>query len=329
MGSGHLVRCLALGKAFAALDWVAEFIVSPSSAEFCRSLNLGEWSLHVLQNSNFPDQVREIDALKHSQDYRILVVDGYHFDEGYRRSLQELGWVVVAIDDNAEGNQLYADVILNPSTTAAGTLDYSAQPNTPEVLAGNKYRLLRREFVQQDEIPFEERSGIVVIMGGSDPKQMSGPIIQALEGMSNELGEEPVCCVIGPGVRDKETLKKQVSKAPVHFTYQEQPSNLAGLFAKSRFVISSAGSTQFELLALRVPSLLLIGFENQRNSVEAEAQGWAVVQDVRSGFCEASFCEAVRGAFTPQTLREMHRQTPAIRIDGSMNAARSILNRLA
>src|ERR1700719_625946 len=107
MGTGHLMRCLALGQAWR--DGGGKVVFTTA----CTNPAL----LHRLGAEGF--DLRGPEALGHAPHRDAwLVLDGYHFEGQCQRRSRQKGWRILTIDDMAHLPHYYADALLNQNVGA-------------------------------------------------------------------------------------------------------------------------------------------------------------------------------------------------------------------
>ncbi len=181
-----------------------------------------------------------------------IVIDGYAFDPTHYTN-QRRRACTLALDDFGE-RAFDADVVVNPNV-GASTEGY---PAGSRVLVGAPYVLLRREVRELVSRRSEGPRGVVVSFGGSDPAGLTLRLLEA--GMPAGV---PVDVLVGPAVsasvRDAVSAF-QSDSVRVHV----DPSDVAALFHDKALAIAAAGSTVWELMALEVPTILVVVADNQR-----------------------------------------------------------------
>lgn len=274
MGSGHLMRCLALGQAWQAAGGEVVFITACCNDGLLGRLRQEGFSLHTLAAPH-PDPAdwKYTKGILVTYPDAWLVLDGYHFDEVYQQRVKEAGHRLLVIDDMAQLKHYCADIVLNQNL-GAELLHYCCQPDT-YLLLGTRYVLLRREFLKwkdwQREIP-EIANRVLVTLGGSDPDNHTLKVIQALQAVDIPALETTV--VIGASNPHADTLEAAArqSRIPIDLIYNA--ANMAQLMSPADVAVATAGTTIWELLFLGIPSLVLATTDNQRYPAEQiESQG--------------------------------------------------------
>ncbi|NTS75379.1 UDP-2,4-diacetamido-2,4,6-trideoxy-beta-L-altropyranose hydrolase [Catenovulum sp. SM1970] len=324
MGTGHLVRCFALAQALDQVEIRSIFLVDTQTQAFLEKLPCFDFQYITLEDAKSTTEVTQC-AEQFNTD--VLVIDGYHFSTEYRLALKQNGLYMVAIDDNNDLGELHASIIVNPSVYKANTPNYPKQG--VKLLTGENYRLLRQEITGQLPVTWSKRSGIAIILGGSDPRALTLPVTISLIKVLNQQGISPdVNVIIGAAVSEQAELIKQLSSLKSDYPYlcwSINPPNIASILANKQLVISAAGGTQFELFALATPAILLAAYENQiANSQIAAEQGWAKVINVGAEFDELIFERVCKDVLNASALKGMHDKTDHYGDEGALNCALAI-----
>lgn len=277
MGAGHLMRCLALAEALSEQHVECKFLVRAPTIPFCKERL--EWRWQLIDIPQQVEQESEMCWLQQNCDISgddILLLDGYQFDADYINALQVLNVPVVLFDDNNDRGHITAQLVINGAANAEQLNYQGTMPKAMHCL-GNKYRLLRAEFRTELPQPMHLRHSIAIIMGGSDSK---GLIIPLLNELQHQQSEAPVRVLINNNYPHGEELQTTINKCDFAVQLVVNGPDLANIFSHSKLVISAAGGTQFELLAMHTPAVLLMVAENQVNATQqSQLQGWCETFD--------------------------------------------------
>lgn len=332
IGMGHLMRCIALAQAFIKNGAEVVFLVDSHTHEIAQSLSAFTFNQiefdHQATTESGVDYLLKLMASHHILP-DLFILDGYHYSLLYREqlksSLVKTKTSLAIIDDNGgekAGDLIHADIIINPTCLKNEPPDYTKIAPFARVFAGEKFRLLRQEFAEQPIIAYENRQGIVLTMGGTDPLNYSQYCLEVLQDMQLE---QPIRVLISRGFKYKTQLIKQIDCLPKNFSYVEQADNIAEIFANAELVISAAGGTQFELYAMHTPAILLVSFDNQwRNSQAAKQQGWAEVLDCRQNFNIQALTQSMLFLLDDKHRYEMQRNMQGGHASGAENLINAI-----
>lgn len=264
MGSGHLVRALALGQA-----WSGPVIVATASADD-RIARAGARCVPLAAEAGSVEDARATAAVARDAGAPLVVVDGYQFDAAYHRVVRASGLQTVCIDDNGEAGEYVADIVLNQNLHATPAL-YERRDARTELLLGPAYVLLRPEFAdaasQRRAVPDVARR-ILVTLGGGAPRT------DALEGILDglaQLGAAPLDVTVLTGGAVSPAVRTAAERVDGRVDLRERSDDMRGLMANADLAISAAGSTTWELACMGVPSALVVAAANQRGAAAAAA----------------------------------------------------------
>ncbi len=262
IGTGHVMRCLALAQAWQDAGGHAIFAMAtevPNLEDRLKSEGMENAYLPVEPGSS--DDAIATGNLAREMGAAWVVVDGYHFIANYQRRIKESGMQLLFIDDCGHTDHYYADIVLNQNIYAQEGLYADREPYT-RLLLGTRYALLRREFLKwkkwNRDIPGVGRR-ILVTMGGSDPGNISLKVIKAIQAL--DIQDLEVKIVIGPSNSHAASLADAVHCSL--FTVHRSVENIPELMAWADLAVSAAGSTCWELAFMRLPALLLVVADNQ------------------------------------------------------------------
>lgn len=264
MGTGHVMRCLALAQACLAEGWQVSFLMGkgvPSLAQ--RLKDEGIEIIEMLEPWGAEADAQQTIQLAKTLEADWVVVDGYHFEADYQKWLKDAGLRVLVLDDYGHASHYWADVVLNQNITADEALYSSREPYT-QLLLGTRYVLLRKEFWPwrnwQRQIP-PIASKVLVTLGGSDPDNVTLPVIQALQKVQIEGLE--IVVVVGGSNPHYEQLVQMIKNSDTKISLKHNVTNMPELMAWADLAITAGGSTCWETAFMGLPSIAIILAENQ------------------------------------------------------------------
>lgn len=264
IGTGHVMRCLALAQAWQDAGGRAAFAMAESTAAIeARLHSEGCEVLPLAAPVGSADDASQTIAFAARQASEWIVVDGYRFGAEYQRRLKEAGFKLLFIDDYGHAESYSADVVLNQNVSARAELYGQREPGT-RLLLGARYALLRREFAAwrewKREIPAQGRR-VLVTMGGSDPENLTARVMQAIA--LTGIADLEVTVVAGGSNPHFEMLETEAVTIGRRVRVLKNISNVAELMAAAEVAVSAAGSTSWELCLLGLPALLIDVADNQ------------------------------------------------------------------
>ena len=273
LGTGHLMRCLALAQEWCNGGGQVEFVSVCDSDPMRQWIAAGGFPLTPVRSPYpHPSDWESLSLVLAAQREAWVVLDGYHFDASYQSRIKQAGYRLLVIDDMAHLDTYHADVLLNQNLHAA-ELYYHCKPDT-QLLLGNRYALLRTEFLRwldwERKIP-PVAHRILITMGGSDPHNQSMKVIQALRQL--QLDSLDAVVVIGPSNPRAASLESLVKECDFPIRLARDVTDMAELMAWADLSISTASSTGWELAFMGLPSILLVTAENQQKVGAGLAHG--------------------------------------------------------
>jgi len=266
IGTGHIMRCIALAQAWQDQGGEVTFISHCDSEALKERIQSEGFKFTVLAHAS-PDpydlQFTSSTLKSESANQKNwLVLDGYHFTPEYQKAIRDEGIRLLVIDDMNQLPHYHADILLNQNIHAPD-LKYHCDEGTT-LLLGTRYVLLRREFLKyrdfNRQIP-ERAKNILVTLGGADPDNVTLKVIEALK----LLNERDIITriILGPANPHQETARKAIVSADFKAELLINPPNMPELMAWADLAVSAAGSTCWELMFMALPSIILVLAENQ------------------------------------------------------------------
>jgi UDP-2,4-diacetamido-2,4,6-trideoxy-beta-L-altropyranose hydrolase len=269
IGTGHVMRCLALAQAWQDSGGRVAFVMAESTPAI--EERLGEEGVDLLRIGGVRGSAldsQQLVALARSHGPKWLVVDGYEFGSIYQRALKNERLKLVLVDDNGRSEAYAADIVLNQNIHAQECL-YKNRETYTRLLLGTKYALLRREFVsakEAREIPSIARK-LLVSMGGSDPDNVTRRVMEAIEQVAIEDLE--VIAVAGGSNPHLASIAGSVAESKHRSRTLNNVTNMQELICWADLAISAAGTACWEYCALGLPAILVAVAENQTANAKA------------------------------------------------------------
>jgi UDP-2,4-diacetamido-2,4,6-trideoxy-beta-L-altropyranose hydrolase len=317
IGLGHIMRCMALAQSLVKSGHDVVFCMSQGPQHFCR--NRADWVGEILSMVDIDKKAEPEWISKQCADLSAdwLVLDGYQFDQAYRHSLQNNAYKLAVFDDMNNSGALYADMVINGAPNAA-LHNYQITAPNAQLAIGQDYQVLRQEFLQVISGKWEDRKNLTLMFGGSDPKKLTISVLQSLQKNNTSM---PITIITGAAYDGLSDLTDWIKNSGLDITHLHDCQNMAAVLVNTKLALSAAGSSQFELRACAVPSVLVVVAQNQQNaSQDAFGQGWCQVVngDVVSADGLAIKCLSLWQQ--PELLRSMHKKALQFSaVDGAKN----------
>ncbi|RPI48332.1 MAG: UDP-2,4-diacetamido-2,4,6-trideoxy-beta-L-altropyranose hydrolase, partial [Chloroflexi bacterium] len=269
MGTGHVMRCLALAQAWQEAGGRAELLAADLEPSLALRLNAeGINVISLPAGSGSARDARDTAGIARDFGAGWLAVDGYQFDAGYQQVIEKAGLRLLFVDDYGHADHYHADLVLNQNIGAREDLYARREPGT-RLLLGTRYALLRREFWpwrgwQRKVRPAGGR--VLVTLGGSDPDNVALKVLYALGHLSMDGLEGHL--VLGSSNPHEWTLRQAIREMGLRVRVERRVTRMPLPMSWADVCLAAGGSTCWELALMGLPSLLLILAENQRANAE-------------------------------------------------------------
>ena len=290
IGMGHVVRCLALADELKTThECTVKFAVRTSSLgidKIKRSYDVFE---SQEENISFDYKGWLTECIKKTHtDILILDVRDNLSRDSLRWIKKETGIKIVTIDD-PEDKRLESDIALYPPVPQVRALDWTGYRG--EMLSGWEYVILRKEFLLQYPKIHNAVPSILVSMGGTDPKNMTGFVVDCLHQIHRKFS---VVFLTGSGFRFRDELLRKLSSVSFGYTVLTEPPNVAEVMSRADIAVISFGQTAYELAALHVPSIYICLTEDHYlSSTSFEENGLGVSEGIFSDITNTDIAETI------------------------------------
>lgn len=276
MGTGHVMRCLALAEPWLAAGSPVIFVAQQMpEALGQRAINAGVAPHPINGEAGGIEDAWATIAVAERHPDAWLVVDGYQFGPAYQETVKQAGVKLLLVDDFGHASHYYADFVLNQNLGADASW-YPLKDEKTRLLLGTRYVQLRGEFLKQKtpaREPEQETVSILVTLGGSDPDNVTAKVIAALQATSNVAAT----VVIGGSNPHWEDLQALVEKDASRIQLIRNANNMPELMAGADLAIAAGGTTAWEFAYMGVPMLTIVLADNQKsNGEQLAAAGVAV-----------------------------------------------------
>jgi UDP-2,4-diacetamido-2,4,6-trideoxy-beta-L-altropyranose hydrolase len=319
LGAGHVMRCLALADKLKCEGAATRFVCREQAGDLC---GLIESRGHLVKRFNaaemdWRDDV-EVSAslLADAAPWDWLVADHYALDARWERHLHRYAGRLLAIDDLADRPHdcdLLLDQNLKEQDAYAGLL-----PAHCNALIGPRYALLRPEFRHLHLALRPHRTEverILILFGGSDPLDLTGLALDALDSLRDAAVFVDV--VVGAGSPQRAALQDRCARRP-QTRLHIQADNVAQLMAAADLAIGATGITTWERACLGLPALAITFAENQRPIAEAaQAAGMLTWLGDAEGISTERLAEAIARILASPRLRQDQSAACMRHVDGA------------
>ena len=285
IGSGHVVRCLALAEALRQHDASVEFICRDHPGNLIAQIKQKGFSvitlprrsrqdvdnasagyqrwLGVSQQEDAKDTIQAIAK----QPVNWLIADHYALDQDWENLLRPCVDKIMVIDDLA--NRRHHCEILLDQTYGREDADYHPLvPGSTRLLLGSNNALLRAEFSRARPMAMKRREQyhgirrVLVSLGSIDELNITPSVLQALALVEWQF-TPVVDIVLTSAAPHLSELKKMFEDFPLEVNLHIDIDDMAKRMLQADLAIGAGGTTSWERCSLALPSILIVLAENQ------------------------------------------------------------------
>ncbi|MBI3816137.1 UDP-2,4-diacetamido-2,4,6-trideoxy-beta-L-altropyranose hydrolase [Candidatus Peregrinibacteria bacterium] len=269
IGTGHVMRCLALAQALRDEGMQTFFLCAELPSALRKRLEDEDCDVRSLKVPPYGREDCEA-TIAAADDVHAewIVVDGYHFDGTYQATLTHHGTRVLWIDDEGHAPPYTVELVLNQNAFASDALYVKRNPATT-LLLGCRLVLLRREFRRWRtwrRQTREKASRILLTLGGADPENLTGKTLQSLNSIDHAV---EITVVLGSSNPHRAAIEMLAAHSLHHVTVATNVSDMTALMTEADLAIAAGGTTSYELAFLQIPAMTFILAENQHRVAEA------------------------------------------------------------
>ena len=277
IGTGHVVRSLALAEFLARAGWRIVFAqsgdslaASPSAIERYERITLGAADA----------EAEAVELGRRLGACELLVVDHYGRDRRFETACRDWARQILVLDDLAD--RPHGCAVLVDAAREPGGADYRGLvPADCTLLLGPDFALLRDQFLAARQRARLRRQTaraperIVISIGGIDAADVTS---RALAAALQAAPQAAIDVVLGRAAPHLDRLRSLVeaSRRPVRLL--SDVADMAALLAEADIGIGAAGSSAWERCCLGLPSIVLPVVDNQGPTVDLlEKRGAALI----------------------------------------------------
>lgn len=283
IGTGHVMRCLALADALRLRDCESVFICREHPGHLGDLIRQRGHAVYMLPEASQPRPPDRYDrppylawlgtdwetdaeqtASLARSGFDLIVVDHYALDIRWESKLRPFCQRILAIDDLAD-REHDCDFLLDQNLIRDLHGRYADKvADDCELLLGPTYALLQPQYSElHDRLPLRDGRvrRILIYFGGADADNLTGLAISACLALAPRSVDIDV--VANPKSPHIESLREQV-RGHERIALHESLPSLAALMANADLAIGAAGVTSWERCCVGLPSLVVTLAENQR-----------------------------------------------------------------
>jgi UDP-2,4-diacetamido-2,4,6-trideoxy-beta-L-altropyranose hydrolase len=256
LGSGHVMRCLTLGRALRGRGAGVSFVCRAVPGHYAATIEAAGFRVvRLAAELSVQQDAEECARLLEREPSDWCIVDHYELDESWERAVGAAVERLGVIED-LESRAHRCDLLLDQNWFGSETESrYSLRvPAECTRLLGPRYTLLQPEYAElradARERPRADRR-VLVFFGGADRTQETHKALLALS--AADFASLAVDVVLGASYPDRDGIVALASRRDGTTLHEGLPS-LAPLMMSADCAIGAGGATTWERLCLGLPS---------------------------------------------------------------------------
>jgi UDP-2,4-diacetamido-2,4,6-trideoxy-beta-L-altropyranose hydrolase len=260
IGSGHLMRCLAIADYLKSRGIQAQFL--------SRSKHLGDhvrgkgFKAHVLaQDCPLEEELHKTRGLASELGIGIMILDVNNYDS--YRGLSTYNEYLKGLKDQSLFLISFEDFKVHPAIADRVVIPYAGadrlclpQGNNCRYLLGPRYFVLREDFLKGKHAIIRSKvHRILISMGGCDVERITLKVLHSLSNGKIDVRLEIVMGDLCP-IEDGE-LQDALGQYNGAYSIARGIGDMAAAMAKSDIAIINSGLTKYETAAVGLPSIVI------------------------------------------------------------------------
>ncbi|NLO17328.1 MAG: UDP-2,4-diacetamido-2,4,6-trideoxy-beta-L-altropyranose hydrolase [Arcobacter butzleri] len=182
IGTGHIMRCLALAKEFEKNSVI--FATQDLQGNINYKIKEAGYEIKLLKNNS----LGELHKLIKQLSINLIIIDSYNISYKFEQRLKKRNpqRVLMVLDDLYK--QHHCDILLNHNIYAKKSRYKGLVPKNCDIKCGAKYTLLREEFKKAKNLVVDRsQTSIFVAMGGNDHSNLTQKILQSIQELKKNI----------------------------------------------------------------------------------------------------------------------------------------------
>jgi UDP-2,4-diacetamido-2,4,6-trideoxy-beta-L-altropyranose hydrolase len=278
LGTGHVMRCLALADALQRRAVTCHFICREQTGHLIELVRQHGHMVHglpaadsVAEANDWQADCKRVAPIVRQLRPDWLIVDHYQLGNEWENRIRPSVGRLLAIDDL--GRLHCCDLLLDQNVANPVHARYEASRGAgAELLLGPRFALLRPEFAHLRPQALRRRDGalrrLLVTMGGSDPVDETSKVLNGLQQVRGR--DWSVDVVVGSTNPNRKSVEAACARLPAVQMHVDT-ARMAELMMRADCAVGAGGSTTWERCCLGLPALVTVLSSDQVTVAESLA----------------------------------------------------------
>jgi len=253
MGMGHIIRSITLAEELKDRAEIC-FLTKSDQIVVSQIRNAG-FGIFKLEND---DQI--LNRLKDINP-NVVIIDKLNIEEDFARELKNSLNTKLVIFGNLSTANKHADVVVNAVIgTKLNNRKFLDKNTNTLYFYGPKYYVLRKEFHEfkrRGERLTDKVEKILLILGGSDPSNLTSKVLNELLSFNNDFKIDVILGVHFVYFDELNQVLDKYQGKKENVSIYRNVKNIAELMYKADLIITSPGVSMFEALCVGTPVIAI------------------------------------------------------------------------
>lgn len=267
-GLGHFYRCLKLIILCAKIPQVSAITLHHRGDFVPKNIH----SLLPCKESSVSIDFKHYEWLAtQPENLDMVFIDSYQADIRFYHQMSYHAKVLICLDDEFKDIYPSNSYILNGTPNAQ-----FYYPKNQQILAGAPYALLPLVSETEKQKPRQPPTQILITMGGVDSSNFTQKLLDEWDKNPPPFSESHLSIVLGGGYPHTLHIPSSLQDSvEVHFDLS--PAQFIATATQCHLAISAGGGSMIELIALKIPSIILQTASNQAFQIAQWASIGAII----------------------------------------------------
>lgn len=260
IGSGHLQRCINLARMLKDKNQIY-FLLTKTSESIARKLSKEFKIIKFKNNKEILVKAKKIFKKKNS----FLIIDDYSIKYKWEKLISNFFYKTLVICDDLSKKH-YSDLYLNQNILDIRSNKKKLKKYTENYLVGPKYALLNENYSKLSKkkvLKSNKLKNIIITFGGSDKENLTERVLEVI---STNKYNFNISVILGNSYQYFHELKKKYEKFK-NIAFHKNLKSLAKIYYNSDLCIGAGGTSSWERVCLKIPTLVFQVSENQKFTI--------------------------------------------------------------
>jgi len=253
LGMGHIIRSVAIANELRKSKNMVPIFLTKNFPIAIKKIKENNFHAEIIpRNTNIKEEIKlALDAIKKTNS-RVVMTDIQNINLDFLKGIKRKIDCIVSIDDLGSIKK-HADIIINGSVVDKRLI---YKNKMARYFLGPKHMIINQSFAgmyKKKKKIAKKISSILVTMGGSDPRNLTLKVINALTDLNDNI---KITILVGSAFKNIEKIMS-LAKNMDNINIRHNVKNIQDYMYKADIAFCSGGISSYELAACGTPAIFL------------------------------------------------------------------------